>query len=208
MRRLKLISAALCLAFVACSDDADFAESYRYDLADLTTAADGQALLLSLDDGTTLIPSAPFSTSYRDTTVRVLALFVPQAGGADLRRVTDVLTAAPQVVDESDVRTDAVKVFSVWRGGRYVNFHLGLPTGGSAPHHLGFIDRGITLGDSGSRILHLQLYHYQNTDASYFTRETYASCLIDAYADCLGAGDSIAVSCATAAGAFVTTLPY
>lgn len=208
MKRLELILAVLCLVLAACSDDDDYAEPYRYDLADLTTAADGQAILLAFDDGTTLAPTSPFPTAYLDTTVRVLALFVPQAGGADLRRVTGVLTAAPQVMDAGDVRTDALKVLSVWRGGRYVNFHLGLPTGGATPHYLGFIDRGITLNEAGSRMLHLQLYHNQNADATYYTRETYVSCLLDAYAGRLAAGDSIEVTCPTADGAFVTTLPY
>lgn len=207
MRTAKLLLLALCALLSACSDDDDYAENYRRDLVDVTTDGGGNVRQLTFDDGTVRTPIYDFATTFRDTTFRAAAVFISQTNGVEMRSLSRIFTDAPRMLADTLVKTDPVKVFSVWRGGRYVNFYLGLMTGGTQSHYLGFIDRGVTTGASGVKTLHLQLYHDQHADALNYTRETYVSCRVDELTDPLSAGDSIEVTCATFSGTQVTRLP-
>lgn len=208
MRTAKLLILALCAILAACSDDDDYAESYRRDLVDVTTDAAGNVRQLTFDDGTVRTPIYDFGTTYNGTTFRAAAVFISHTDGVEMRSLSRIFTATPQTLPDSLLATDPVKVFAIWRGGRYVNFYLGLMTGGTQSHYLGFIDGGITTSASGVKTLHLQLYHDQHADALNYTRETYASCRVDELYDRLAAGDSIEVTCATFDGNYVARLPY
>lgn len=192
--------AALTLT-ASCSDDDEIAASYRFDYADLTTSADGNAVSMLLDDGSTLNVLNAFATQKPSQTFRVYAASEQMDAGVRLVSFSSVLTDVPHLFDEEKVVTDPVDIVAVWRGGRYVNFRLGLKTGASARKHaFSIVDDGITVGDDGSKTLHLRLYHAQNGDDMSYTRKVAFSCNLDGKKSQLGAGDKVEVKVNTFSG--------
>lgn len=195
MRKLSPLTLLLLLLplLLSCSED-DAAASYRFDYADMTTTPSGRADKLLLDDGNTLKIQNDYATQRPSQTFRVYAASEQLATGVRLVNYAEVLTDVPHKFDESKVKTDPVDVVSVWHGGRYVNFILGLKTGASAHRHaFSIIDDGITTDAEGIKTLHLRLYHNQNGDDMSYTRKVAFSCNIDSQKPLLGSDYKIEV---------------
>lgn len=196
-------------AVVSCSDDDDVAASYRTDYADMTTDAEGNAVQLLLDDGSVLNILNAYATGRVSQNFRVYAASEQMEAGVRLINFSNVLTDVPHKFDEEKVKTDPVDLIAVWRGGRYVNFRLGLKTGASAKKHaFSVVDDGITIDDDGKKSLHIRLYHSQNDDDMSYTRTAAFSCSLDNQKSVLNAGDRVEVKVNTFSGLKTITLDF
>lgn len=205
--RLWVLLAALCL-LSACEEDEEILASYRQDLAEIVTDASGGIVRLLLDDGTALPVLNVKSGFPEDTLMRVFALYTENEAGATLNRLSNVLSSLPRTFEETAVRRDPVGLTAIWRGGRYVNLLLALKSGGNS-HYFSFVDRGIVPMEGGWQKACIELYHDQNKDPLYYTREVYVSCPLWAYEGKLESGrDSVEFVLRTFEGDFVKTLPY
>ena len=206
---LFLIALTALSVLAACSDDDDFAASYRSDFAEMTTSADGNAVKLLLDDGSVLNILNTFATQKYSETFRVYAVSEQQETGVRLVNFSNVLTDVPHKFDEEKVKTDPVDFIAVWRGGRYVNFRLGLKTGASANKHIfSIVDDGISDDGDGHKTQHIRLYHAQNGDDMSYTRAVSFSCSLDNQKSLLSAGDRVEVKINTFSGMKTVTLDY
>ena len=199
----------LALAAACGNDDGDYLPPYRPELCEVQTDAAGIVAYVRFDDGTDHFPVNVYSCGLRDTLFRAYAVFEPTADGVRLSRVSPVLAITPVAAGSVTLRTDPLLCRAAWRGGRYLNLLLTLQSGSNAARHvLGVVDEGITAAPSGTRTLHLRLYHDQNGDTRHYSRDTYLSCRLDAYAGRLATGDSIALQVAEADGVRTLRLAY
>ena len=206
---LYMIAFAALSVISSCSDDDEAAASYRSDFADITTSADGNAVQLLLDDGSVLNVLNAYATQKYSQTFRVYAVSEQQEGGVRLLSHSNVLTDVPHHFDEGKVKTDPVDFIAVWRGGRYVNFRLGLKTGASAQKHLfSIVDDGITDDGDGHKTFHIRLYHAQNGDEMSYTRTVSVSCSLDNQKSQLDTGDRVEVKINTFSGVKTVLLDY
>lgn len=206
-----LLVLTLCaFGLSACSGEDDVALSYRQDLSEILTDADGIVRYLVRDDGDTLAITngalrAPMTA---DTAYRVRALYVLDDGGAEVYTLTQVFSPNPVQMSEGAMRRDPLQLEALWRGGAYVNFLVTYKSGG-VTHAAAFVDRGIAACSDGSRLLRLELYHDSNDDPDYYTQQLYMSCPLYRYAGQLTPGrDSIEVTLTTYDGTAVHRLPY
>ena len=183
--RYVLCSFIACFVlFCSCSDEADFAPPYRVDMAHVTTDASGLARTMLLDDGTLLNVRNNYSTQLCDTAFRAIGVYVRDGLSAQVSQIVPVLTASllrrqPNTSEEAPLR-----VLSIWRGSRYLNFHLRLPTGPSAkPHTLGLTLVNLEERDGGKATAKLRLLHKQGDDDIYYYRDAYFSCDLSPLAD-------------------------
>jgi len=198
----------LCPFATGCEGDNGPLPAYCQELAELETDADGFASRLITDTGEALPVANRKGGLKSDSIYRVTALYTREASAAVLHGATAVLSPVPRTYSESAVKTDPVALSAIWRGGRYLNLRIILQTGGRA-HYFGFIDRGITETDRGTRILHVELLHDQNGDPLYYPRETILSCPLYPYADRLRSGtDSVSLHLHTFNGNLQRTFPF
>lgn len=214
MRRHALRAAALAAAMalswipVGCDGDDETLPAYCQDLAELETDADGFAGRLVTDAGESLPVTNRKGGLTGDSVYRATVLYTREADGAVLHSATSVLSPFPKGYSEEAVKTDPVELDAIWRGGRYLNLRVTLQSGGLS-HRLGFIDRGVTEGEDGTRVLHVELLHDQNGDPLYYPRETILSCPLYPYADRLRTGtDSVSFTLRTFEGTLRRVFPY
>lgn len=211
MRRLTwCLWLTLCIVLTACSEDEAIAPAYREDMAELLTDAAGAPAWLVPDGGDTLriVSGGRLSGMEPNQVCRVRALYVLTAGGAAVSDVVRVLTPVPRHYAVAQIVTDPVRVVAVWRGGRYLNFRLSVPTSGGG-QVFGVADEGTTLLPSGGRLLRLVLIHDQGNDGDYYSREVYLSAQLSGYTGTLIPGrDSIEVRIRTYGDDFVRRYPY
>ncbi|MBR1712685.1 MAG: hypothetical protein IJ722_04720 [Alloprevotella sp.] len=201
--------ALLTLAAACGNDDEDYLPPYRQELCEAQTDAAGIVAYVRFDDGTERLPANVYSCGLRDTLFRAYAVFEPSADGVRLLHVSPVLAVTPVAAGSVVLRSDPLQCRAAWRGGRYLNLLLTLQSGSNAARHvLGVVDEGVTAAPSGARVLSLRLYHDQNGDTRYYSRDTYLSCRLDAYAGLLTAGDSIALRVTEAGGERTLQLAY
>ncbi len=195
--------------FAACDKEEESPlAAYRQDLAEVFTNFVGKTTHLLRDDGTKLSILNPQGGLTPDSAYRVIALYTESPDGIVIRGLSSVLSPLPREFREESVRTDPLGLTAMWRGGRYVNLRLALKTGGSA-HYLGFIDRDIVRTHDGKLKACIELYHSQNNDPLYYTRETYVSCPVWGYAERLQAGrDSVELSVNTFSGKVIKTFLF
>ncbi|MDO4929769.1 MAG: NigD-like C-terminal domain-containing protein [Bacteroidales bacterium] len=210
--RLRLAALLLVLTapLVACSDDEEVAKSFRQDLAEIVTDADGVQRYLVRDDGDTLLVTngAARNVLSPDTVYRVRALYTLNDQGAEVSTLTSVFSPNPVEMTSSVVLRDSLSLDAIWRGGRYVNLLVSYKSGG-INHSAAFIDNGIVTSPSGTRLLRLTLYHSNNGDREYYTQQVYMSCPLYNYADQLTSGrDSIEFTVTTYDGTVKHRLPY
>lgn len=200
----------LCGLLSACSEDDYTAPAYREDLADLLTAADGRPACLVTDAGDSLpvVNGSRLAAAQPDTLYRVRALYVRVPSGAELYDMVQVLTPVPALYPPEAVKTDPLTVVAVWRGGRYLNFRLSVPTSGGG-QVFGVVEEGLDTLPGGTRLLQLSLLHDQGADGEYYSREVYLSSPLTRYASLLRAGvDSVEVRIATYTGTYLRRYLY
>ncbi len=190
-RWVAAVFAIMALAFTACSNDYNAAPNYEMLYADILTDAKGTGSVLLTDNGELLQIINPFNGMKADTTYRCVAYIVRQEGGVHVAASTLAVCGIPKTFKEDEIRTDSVKMQSIWRSGSYVNLTLLIPHR-DKQHEFSYIDRGITVNGDGHKTLCIQLYHNANNDFPAFTTTCYLSCSLKPYGEQLQTGrDSI-----------------
>lgn len=178
--------ACLALCCVACSDDDDDDRgrdipSYLTDLLWVSTNAEGNLTLVTLDNGSTYDVAAQNKmTDYADTTLRCRATYTLDKGRLTLHGLATVLCMSP--VPASDfvyvkdgvpyygseyIPRNPVKLVSMWKSGGCINLHLGVMTTGHGVHQYAFCE------DSPG---HYSLVHLRPSyDAESYTSQVYMS---------------------------------
>lgn len=188
-----VVSLALLLV-ASCTDDGDdMLESYRFDLCELTTDAQGLLTQLRFDDGRTLIPTQQYTLSAPDSLYRAIAIYMPVGEGkAEIRQLGAVISPLPVVFEQRPVVKDPVRVLTSWKTSRYFNLRVGVRRSGTQLHTFGFAEEKIETLPNGKRRLRIALYHDSQNDAPNFEDETYLSCPLYPYEQRLTRGvDSV-----------------
>lgn len=175
---LSLILLLGVMMVVSCSDDKDY-PSLITDFVVARTNASGTVSSVSLDGGGRYDVSAQaIASSSKDTLLRCIASYTLEGDKMQLYNIAHVFSSRPRpaediqtVVDSAlhldTLPRDPLKVVSLWRGGGYINIHLGLMTTGSDKHSYAFSE------DSTG---HYSLVHHRPADdAESYTRQVYMS---------------------------------
>lgn len=209
LRSLLLPLLAAC-ALTACSEDNPPIAPYTQGLVEVVTDATGHAVRLIPDDGhsLTIDNAGSWPDLTADSLYRAQALYVVTPTRAEVHGLEAVISPMPDAFHDVPVRTDPVAVKAVWRGGRYANLHISIPTGGGG-HRFGFIERGIATKEDGHKVLTIDLHHDQSGDAAHYHRDVLLSCPLYGYtADLRPGTDSVLLRINTDRGTFEKSLPY
>lgn len=188
MRRL--LTNILCVAFavcmVACSDGEDdgdvYIPPYVTDFMVASTNADGKVVTVRLDNGITYnVASQQVDLERKDTLLRCMATYTHEKGNNfKLSSIRPVFCDKPHPAtsiyvvvngkayqDVSLLPRDPMKVISMWKGGGYLNLHLGVMTNGNGLHQYYFCEDSIG---------HYSLLHMRPAnDGSAYTEHVYLS---------------------------------
>ena len=197
------------LLLCSCSEDDSVMPSYRQDLAELTTDASGRGQQLLLDNGTVFQIENNVSGLVPDTLYRIFALYTMSGNSQVIvEGARSVLSPFPLDRREVNLKTAPVELKALWKSARYINFLVGVKTGGGE-QTFGFVNHGIVKVSEGISKLSLELFHDQKTDPLYYTQDTYLSCPIYQYADTLKAGaDSVEMKVSTTDGVKIKSFVY
>lgn len=195
---MMIVVAAMMLS--ACDDHDSWADNYITDFADLITDSQGRLSTMCLDNGqqfsiasTRQDPIAVLETDRGaltpDSTYRCVCIYTRSDTEAEIANFAPAFAPVPMADSvllniTGSIKTDPCRIQGIWRGGEYVNARM-LVQGQTLSHTAAFVDRGITVKEDGSRILHLLLYHDQNGDSEAFTRTIYLSCPLSPYRNVL-----------------------
>ena len=134
-----------------------------------------------------------------DQPKEALTLKVAIGNGADTRLALLDFDA------KEGIKTDPVKITSIWKSGGYINLHLGVLTKGRA-HKYHFLNLGKSRNSMGKATQRIQLFHSQEEDPEAYTREIFLSCPLNKLD--LQSGDSIIFSINTYEGIKVYTFMH
>lgn len=201
---ISAIATLFCLYFCAsCTKEEGYAPNYRIDLAEVEVDPTGKIESFTTDDRTTFRLSHTHKVNYRDTLLRARVFFIPLAEEkAELKQIAPILAPHPIKLQAEKIKMDPITLQSIWRGGDYINLRLNILSGEpQAAHYWGFVDQGLR-----ERTRYITLYHSQNGDPEYYTREVYLSCPLR---QCnIQKGDSIAIKIQTRQGLIIKKFVY
>lgn len=188
---VRAIILILALTLAACSNDTYIAPNYEMEFVDVQTDAAGTGSSLITDRGECLSIINPLTALKADTTYRYVAYLIRQGNGVEVAASLRAICDTPKAFPEEDIKTDSVKMQSIWRGSHYVNLTLLVPHR-DRQHEFSYIDRGIVQAGDGHKTLCIQLYHDANNDMPAFSTTCYLSCSLKPYEHLLQTGrDSI-----------------
>lgn len=178
MKHIYLISilASLFSLLLSCSEDSDALQSYRQDLAELRTAADGVATDLWLDNGKSVKLLNPINKLTPDSIYRVYTVYTEQPEGALLSSCSLVHSPMPVAVPADKQQTDPLEVLAAWKTDRYANLLLRIKTMSGSRHSIGFHLDQLNTSPNGKTTLHLKLMHNSLGAPQHYSSETYVSC--------------------------------
>ena len=188
---LLLLSAVL---FACCNDDDhDWYANYQMDFLDILTNADGQGTRAVTDAGDTLTLLSTLKGLAADTAYRYVAVFVKENGGIRFSSAVEALAPHPFSAGRITMKTDSVKMQSIWKVGRYINITLNILAKNKA-HIFGFEQTSFD-EENGHKHLRITLYHNRNQDVEAFTRTSYLSLPLWCYSDAMEQGrDSVHIA--------------
>jgi hypothetical protein len=159
---------------------------------DMMTNGSGQTYKAVNDEGETLSVINPIGGLTNDTTYRFFVVLVREGNSIRLSSYSHTISGKPFKMEEGETAiTDPVTVQSIWKTSNYINATF-LIQEKTEQHVMGFIDKGVTTNNQGTRIARIQLYHDNSSDAEAFTATAYASLPLWAYRDRLERGrDSV-----------------
>lgn len=209
-RSLRLLAASTGLiAAVACSNDETPLPPYTEELACIHTDLLGRATTMERDNGASQTVSNEVKGLKNDTTYRVLALFTESEDRKSVHLTDFAPIMAPETLRFRSVKQDPLHLVACWRSGNFVNFRIQVKGTNGTAHYFGFHRDEIRQRADGGRTLPIRLYHDQNKDPLYYTRETYISLPLLPFSDELSRGrDSISVTIATFKGSFTSSFAY
>lgn len=190
------LAAALGGMAASCSnegyDTGDGAYSYlAADFALLHTGADRAVTEATLDDGTQLQLSNPFTADWAakpDTVYRALLYYdkpTVSAAAVKVRSVSQVpVVTVADAGRVADMHTDPLDVESVWlsKNGSYLNLSLLLKAGtssGDSRQSLGLVCDSRSVDADGRRRVRLRVYHDQNGVPEYYTVQQFVSVAVE-----------------------------
>lgn len=204
MKNWGQIAAIFLLVLTACNE-----EDYHYpdvvtNLVELETDGSSNIHLIRTDDGAIYFPDKiiAFKDATPDSLYRVNCTYQPldESGGkATLYNVKGVLSPFPKEPSyfKDGIKTDPLKITSIWNSGGYINLHLGVMTkGGKHKYH--FLNLGKSKNSMGKSTQLIQLFHSQEKDPEAYTQEIFLSCPLRKLD--LHSGDSIIFSINTYEG--------
>ena len=159
----------------------------RADFVEAHVGSDKRVDYVLTDDGDSLRTNPPFTvswTSTADTIYRALLYYNLQDGEVDGYNLSQVLVPEVKAASRfgSVVKTDPVYLQSAWRArsGRYLNLRLRVLTGdtkdGKTQRQVfGCVSDTLVKHEDGRSTLHLLLYHNQNGQPEYYSRDVYLS---------------------------------
>lgn len=183
---------SIFISLAACTQDnydkgeGEFSQ-LRADFVEAYVGSDKRVDYVLTDDGDSLRTNPPFTVSWittADTIYRALLYYNLQDGEVDGYNLSQVLV--PEVKSASRfgsvVKTDPVYLQSAWRArsGRYLNLRLRVLTGDTkddkTPRQVfGCVSDTLVKHEDGRSTLHLLLYHNQNGQPEYYSRDVYLS---------------------------------
>lgn len=170
------------LALTACSKEEYQYPSITTDLVDLQTDNNSNVKQILTDDGKVFVPNkiVKYASSTPDSTYRVRCAYkvLEETGNKiSLYRINQIVSAYPVFSSyfENGIKTDPVKIISIWQSERYINLHIGLMTKGEL-HEVHFIKDEPVINASGTKTQHITFYHSQGNDPEGYTREAFLSC--------------------------------
>lgn len=188
---VRAILLILALTLAACSDDTRIAPNYEMEFVDVLTDASGTGSTLVTDRGEHLSVTNPFTALKADTAYRYVAYLIRQGNGVEVAAASRAICDTPKDMSGEDIKTDSVKMQSIWRGSHYINLTL-MIAHRDQQHEFAFIDRGISQADDGHKTLCIRLYHDAGNDFPAFSATCYLSCSLKPYKDLLREGrDSV-----------------
>lgn len=203
--KLKKFAAVLllfALIMYSCGDDDYVYPNLVTEMIDVQTDSNGAARYLITDGGTTWsihsdsrVDGLVADTIYRTVTKYALVTDT-DTSEQEAKLYSITLIVSPIPVPEStfqEIKTDAVDIQSIWRGGNYLNMVLEVMIKDQT-HTYHFIENKLESKDDGTHTLYLTLYHNRNNDIEGYTSTVYLSVPLWAYADTLNEGDSIVFS--------------
>lgn len=203
-----LVSLLTCSAgFLSCSDDE---EEYVYppllsEFANVCTDASGAFTHLLTDKGEQLsiVNSSEIKADSvtPDSSYRVLSRYELVEGGAKLYSLQSIFSSYAQSVDAfpDGVKSDAVEMQSIWRGGDYLNMVL-LVKAQHGKHQFRFVEDSVVALPAGGHRLYVRLHHDAGGDLQAYTQKAYLSLPLNPYSSILSSGDSIIFSIPTTDG--------
>ncbi|MFC2487837.1 MAG: NigD-like C-terminal domain-containing protein [Alloprevotella sp.] len=194
------------LFFHSCSDAEDGAvlPPARFDLGEVATGAKGQVSEIRFDNGQTLAPANTLPRLRPDTLYRMLVGYqITTDTKAAVHQWMPVLTIHARHFSAEEMRTDPVKVISVWQTSRYINLRIAVPRTAAKKHYFSFQTAAFQqpTDEQKPRRLVLHLYHDAAGDRPDYWEEMYLSCPIYGYTHKLRTGlDSITMVVSTPSG--------
>ena len=182
--------------FSSCNNDDSYISEKRWvALATVKPLADSTSYYLTLDNGTTLLPIAMGNYTPKNGQ-RVFLNFTYLADSETnydyaikINGIANILTKSVESIstpeDEDAFGDDPIKVYSVWIGDGYLNFHFAFK-GQNKTHRISLVyDSRIDYGDN---MIHLLLKHNAYDDNPYHNNEGYVAFDIHHYLENLQEG--------------------
>lgn len=179
-KRIKwAVAGCICLAtvFSSCQKDEDSSAvpNWETEFCDAYANANAVVARLTFDDGSVYDVASQgvrVSSGSGNRTLRAVVRFARQGASVRMYSVEQAFCQTAIPTDSFKIHPyDPVKLTSVWRAGKYVNFILGEMTTDKAPHAYGFCIDSLV-----SRTMHVSLLHQQPAkDAPSYTQRRYLS---------------------------------
>ena len=195
------------VGLTSCSEDGELTyPDLLNEFADVSTNADGRFDYLYTDGGKKLeiVNSAEIEVEgvTPDTVYRILSGYVPVDGGGvklfSLQAIP-LLYPEPQATSLDGVKTDPVKMQSIWRGGNYLNIILQV-VAQDGKHKFHVVEDSLVSSSSGKHTLYLRLSHDAGGDVQAYTQKAYFSIPLLHYASALSHGGSVVLDIPTSTG--------
>jgi hypothetical protein len=184
-----LFTFILIYLIAACTQDAY--EKGEGELSQMTaemgdgyTSTEKKVTRFVTDDDVELTVATPFSTKIMpkaDTVYRAVFYYAKTGEQAEVKGLNPVGVIRPRAIAIDSLKTDPVKLESVWMGKsrRYINLSvyimLGTNENDSVKQKLGCHRDTLIQNADSTRTLRLMLYHDQATVPQYYSQRTYLS---------------------------------
>lgn len=182
------VAGFFCLAtvFSSCQKDekGGATPNFEMEFCDAYVNQNAVVAKLTMDDGRTYDVGGQgvrLASGQGNVTFRAVVRFARQGKGVRMYNVEQAFCQQALPVDSFKNRPlDPVKLTSVWRGGKYLNFILGEMTDDQAIHAYGFC-----IDSLASRTLHVSVLHKQpkNDEQAYTNRRYLSMPLATKYVD-------------------------
>lgn len=182
--------------FTGCSEDTSY-PSVTTSFVDAITDSKGMVASIRTDNGNVYEPDLRTQTNSADSVIRCLCTYetmqqdMPGNSTTAVHPAIHVYSLKHVFSEKPQKRSafsiypqDPVKVTSVWKGGGYINMHLGILTTNVAAHSFAFCEDSIITSRTGKTSVYLSLLHLRpEQDPESYTEKAYISMPIHKYLD-------------------------